>query len=183
MYFLYSLIGKIKIFFTQQKNTLPKKLIALYEKEKPLKEFFEEMADIRQFAQENTQNLMGIDADIYEACKNYHTTNAWEIEKLQKQLEKTRRNLAAASSRLAEAMKHEKSSNSNSSYTSSSQVPSNRTQIVDDYGRTQGYMENGRLYNDKSDVVGYIDEYNRVYDKDHRRVGEVNKNGKIEKYN
>ena len=44
-------------------------------------------------------------------------------------------------------------------------------------------MENGRLYNDKSDVVGYIDEYNRVYDKDHRRVGEVNKNGKIEKYN
>lgn len=57
-----------------------------------------------------------------------------------------------------------------------------RKEIVDDAGRTQGYVEDGRIYNDKSDVVGYVDSDRRVYDADHRRVGEVGKDGKIEKY-
>jgi YD repeat-containing protein len=65
---------------------------------------------------------------------------------------------------------------------SSSSGSSGRNEIVDDYGRTQGYSEDGRLYDQKGNVTGYVDEYNRVYDSDHKRVGEVRTDGKIEKY-
>lgn len=59
---------------------------------------------------------------------------------------------------------------------------SGRREVFDEYGRTQGYAEDGRLYNNKSDLIGYIDSDNRVYDKSGSRTGEVGSDGKITQY-
>lgn len=57
-----------------------------------------------------------------------------------------------------------------------------RREIVDEYGRTQGYVEDGRIYDNKSNLGGYVDSDSRVYDKSGARVGEVGSDGKITKY-
>ncbi|MBR2970694.1 MAG: hypothetical protein IKC48_02735 [Clostridia bacterium] len=59
---------------------------------------------------------------------------------------------------------------------------SGRREVFDMYGRTQGYVEDGRLYDNKSDLIGYIDSENRVYDKSNSRKGEVGSDGKITQY-
>lgn len=69
-----------------------------------------------------------------------------------------------------------------SSGTESTNSGGGRSEVVDEYGRSQGYVEDGRLYNNKSDLVGYVDGNNQVYDKSSTRMGEVGNDGKITKY-
>ena len=63
-----------------------------------------------------------------------------------------------------------------------SDADSGRCEIVDEQGRTQGYVEDGRLYDNKNDLVGYVDRESRVYDKSGSRTGEVEGDGRITKY-
>ena len=69
-----------------------------------------------------------------------------------------------------------------SSQTAQTDGANGRKEVTDEYGRTQGYLEGGKLYNDKSDVVGHVDNDGRVYDSDYHRIGEVESDGKITKY-
>ena len=57
-----------------------------------------------------------------------------------------------------------------------------RREIVDEYGRTKGYVEDGRMYDEKSDRIGYVGSDNRVYDNSGARTGEVESGGRIREY-
>lgn len=112
-------------------------------------------------------NLMDVDLRL----KYYETQKVRrEIEQLKSQIDALSRPSYSSST---------KTSSSGNQTTSSA---SGRNEIVDDAGRSKGYTEDGRIYDQKSNLVGYVDEHNRVYDADYKRVGEVRSDGKIEKY-
>ena len=107
-----------------------------------------------------------------------------EMQKIRADIEriKAKMKVLAASFREIGCDSAGTTSKTTTSGSSGSSSSSGRNEIVDDYGRTQGYSEDGRLYDQKGNVTGYVDEYNRVYDSEHKRVGEVRSDGKIEKY-
>ena len=153
----------------------------MYEKAEPKEVLLKDMEDFRAYTKGIPETLSGIDLEIYTAHEKYLLQAAKKAERDLEKLEDLRRSLKEAGMRVALARANS-SVTANSAYSSKNASSNSRRDVTDDSGRTQGYLQDGRIYNDKSDVVGYVDEYNRVYDKDHRRVGEVEKDGKITKY-
>jgi YD repeat-containing protein len=119
--------------------------------------------------------------------KEKERVNSMEVDLLVKyrETQKIRREIEQIKAQIDALSRPSYSSSTTRTTSSGSSTKSSaggRAEIVDDAGRRQGYVEDGRIYNDKSDVVGYVDSDRRVYDADHRRVGEVRSDGKIEKY-
>lgn len=124
--------------------------------------------------------------EYMEHDKNMYAEYCWQIEneKFWTQLGE----LATAPARKSSSSSKPSSSSTSSTSTSDEQSgegyfssPSDRVNYTDGY-RDWGYSENGRLYDQRNNQVGYVDNNDRVYDNNHDAVGYFDDNGTFHKY-
>lgn len=118
--------------------------------------------------------------DYMERDKNMYAEYGWQIENEKFYAELSE--LATAPARKSSSS----SASSSSSSVSSDGTPkqssaSDRVNYKDGY-RDWGYSENGRLYDQRNNQVGYVDSNDRVYDNNHDAVGFFDDNGTFHKY-
>jgi|GEM_PF-6863573 len=118
--------------------------------------------------------------DYMERDKNMYAEYGWQIENEKFYAELSE--LATAPARKSSSSSASSSSSSVSSDDSSKQSSaSDRVNYKDGY-RDWGYSENGRLYDQRNNQVGYVDNNDRVYDNNHDAVGFFDDNGTFHKY-
>lgn len=118
--------------------------------------------------------------DYMERDKNMYAEYGWQIENEKFYTELSA--LATAPARKSSSSSASSSSSSVSSDGSPKQSSaSDRVNYKDGY-RDWGYSENGRLYDQRNNQVGYIDSNDRVYDNNHDAVGFFDDNGTFHKY-
>lgn len=118
--------------------------------------------------------------DYMERDKNMYAEYGWKIENEKFYTELSE--LATAPARKSSSSSASSSSSSVSSDDSSKQSSaSDRVNYKDGY-RDWGYSENGRLYDQRNNQVGYVDSNDRVYDNNHDAVGFFDDNGTFHKY-